>query len=149
MKDVLWSQKIATNESDYVVVNGELLICNPQNYKNDSTAILHSGRFKTVSKHVNNLKTSNEFWMKIKPGWTYVQGNFQEKDKSNRYRVYIFACDSQIPHKVLSTLKKDSSILNCTLYKEDTKVIIKVLIINIIVKILCLIILLLLLFSLL
>ena len=121
-KEILWSQGCNETDSDYMIIDGAISRYTGTSEQTMAVSVLQSDGSLTLCKHNKRRKTSPSFKVRKKCRWTIIDGNYEEKDDSNRHRVYSIAIRSHRPDKVISSLLSNSKKIGCTPMNGDAAV---------------------------
>lgn len=128
MNTVLWSQGVTETDPGYFVIDGNYSRYSNANKEQEEVLILmNTSQFKTLKRHQDGDGTSPSFVVKRNNDWYYLEGNFKEKDTSDRLRVFRFMTNLKKSDDIIRTLTEYANKMECTVNDDDLKQLKKVL----------------------
>lgn len=122
MNTVLWSQGVTETDPGHFVIDGNYSRYSNTNKEQEEVLILmNTSQFKTLKRHRDGDGTSPSFVVKSNDDWYYLEGNFKEKDTSERLRVFRFMTNLKKSDDVIRILTEYANKMGCTVNDDDLK----------------------------
>lgn len=125
MNAALWSQGVSTQDPADIVIDGVKSTYANTFEQNDVLAFLNVTPKNVLNQHGQGDKTSHEFYVAQGQNeidgapWVFIQGNYQNRDKIGRLRVFRFATRKKSADEIITVLKEYSNLISCQLFEED------------------------------
>lgn len=122
MNTVLWSQGVTETDPGYFVIDGKYSrYLNTNKEQEEVLLLMNTSRFKTLKRHRDGDGTSPSFIVKSNNDWCYFEGNFKEKDTSERLRVFRFMTNLKKTDDIIRALTEYANKMECTVNDNDLK----------------------------
>lgn len=122
MNSILWSQGTSETDPGYFVIDGNYSRYSNTNKEQEEALILmNTSQFKILKKHRDGESTTPSFVVKNNNHWYYLEGNFKEKDASERFRVFRFMTNLKKTEDIIQTLTEYANKMECTVNNNDLK----------------------------